>query len=797
MNARRWLYYILSILTLAAGLWGLNVQRRLSALPDDVPLERIEFPATIDGTSAGSASELELLAQRRAPGSVSRVESGDRTFEVTLRPAIGFLLLAITAVCGLFFWVVAVVVFASRLDLVEAHILFFATLFYGLAILIGGVYFPAPESRFEVLLPILRISAIAMLPTIFVSLTLVFPQRRDFIIGRPFVIPGIYALGGVVAVWHVLAFLRYVAGPGPSAWAALEPASRGADLFLIGGEAVGCFLLYRGSRRLVLARERRQTKWLLWGITFGVTPYAFLHVLPQHLGPGPLIPLELARLATLAIPIAFAFAVARYQFLDIDIIIRRSVIYALLAGVMVGIYFLLAVLAGREIRRMFPEHAGLIPVLSAVVPVALFGPTRRVIGKWVDRTLFKIQYGYGRALRRMSVALPRAASQEEVSDLLERFLVENLDPKSVDVIVSAESEHWEEGVFTASTRLEDTPDSDSRSGGAALVVAAPGSTSMPEVERADFSPRLLAVGYRLLVPLQAGRSVAGLILLGEKRTERRYLEQDIELLGRLAQEAATALDRIGLVRQMVEVATERQRLDQLNRLKSDFLFRVAHDLRTPLTSIAWSTRNLLDGIAGSLGEKQTGYLKSIDASSRQLGRLVNNLLEISRLELGSERIEPAPTDLGSTVEEAVAGLEPIADAREVTIDLRLNPDLPRARCHRGKLIEVVTNLIENAVKFAPPRTAIDVAVEREGVSHQRVTVRDRGPGIAAEDRERIFERFHQGAPSPFSQQGGFGLGLYVVKSYVDLMGGTVTAENHTEGGAVFACSFPDWQREEA
>jgi two-component system OmpR family sensor kinase len=103
------------------------------------------------------------------------------------------------------------------------------------------------------------------------------------------------------------------------------------------------------------------------------------------------------------------------------------------------------------------------------------------------------------------------------------------------------------------------------------------------------------------------------------------------------------------------------------------------------------------------------------------------------------------------------------------------------------------NVMENAVKYAPPGSVVDIAVGPDDADYQRVAIRDRGPGIPAEDRERIFELRQQGAPSPYSSHRGFGLGLYVVRSYVMLMGGSVEAENHPEGGAVVSCRFRNWE----
>ena len=226
-------------------------------------------------------------------------------------------------------------------------------------------------------------------------------------------------------------------------------------------------------------------------------------------------------------------------------------------------------------------------------------------------------------------------------------------------------------------------------------------------------------------------------------------------------------------------------------MKSDFLARVAHDLRTPLASILWSTENLLDGVTGEISESQAEYLRSVHASAGHLNRLVTNLLEISRLEQGGLDLSLEPLDLRVALEEAAATARPLALAKNVEIRVMVPPDPLIARSNAGKLLEVFLNLLDNAVKFSNPGGAVTLEAGFD-VSPQRVAVhvRDAGPGLGNADPAGLFERFSQGAPSPYGSRRGFGLGLYIVRSYVEMMGGEVAAANHPDGGAVFTCTFP-------
>jgi signal transduction histidine kinase len=785
---RRWLYYALSLVVLGIGVRALDAQSRVGALPD-LPPGTVSYPARLNGLDAARRGELEALAQRVPPGSIARIESASGTTAIPVGRANRFEEILISAICGFLFWSVALFVFADRVRWIEAHLLFFGTLFYGLVIWVGSVYLPGPEIPGAWVLPMMRAALLPVLPAMFVTLALVFPRRHPMLDRWAAAVPIILGTGIVVGIAQAVAFQQLAVAPGPERAAVLRAVGRVSDLLLIAGDGLGCWLLYRSTKRLQLAREQRQGKWVLWGITIGVTPYAFLHVLPRLIGSDPLIPLWAARLATVTIPAAFTIAVVKYRFLDIDLIIRRSVIYGLLAGVMVGLYLLLGVALGNEVRKHLPHWGGLVSALAVAVPVALFSPTRRFIGRWVDRTFFAIQYGYDRALRKLGAAMWGAASARELGRMVERFLEEHLAPSSVLVVLSGEDAG---SVASRGLPRADLDSSDSGGPYARRIVAYPASTSVPEIEGAHFPEALASLGYRVLVQLEAGGRHFGHILLGERKSGWRYVEQDLDMLGRLSLEAARALERAELLQRMFAEAAERKRLDALDRMKSEFLFRVAHDLRTPIASIAWSNQNLLDGIVGPLEPRQREYLEGVDAAARQLERLVDNLLEVGRLEVGTERLEPEPVDLATVAPEATRILAPLAASARVRLATNVAAGLPRVRGNRGKVLQVLMNVMENAVKYAPPDSVVEIAVGADGGDSQRVEVRDRGPGIPAKDRTRIFDLHQQGAPSPYSSHRGFGLGLYVVKSYVNLMGGSVEAENHPEGGAIVSCRFQNW-----
>ena len=785
MKRRRpWLYFAICALGLPLYLWAFLEQAHQGTVsPADLP-SGLAFPVRLGGSEADSPGELRFLAEGRAAGTaVVLVPAAGESFPLTLPRNLSLPTVLITLVSGLFFWAVSALVFAPRTLAASAvRDFFWCTFLYGLAIMIGGIRAPAPGAWPIAALGILQLVCLAVLPIVFVHLTLVFPRRQPLLDRAPALIPVLAALTAGLILWQSVAFLRYAPSPRPALYRALALPMTIADATLVAEVLAGLAILSGASRRLELTREQAQVKWLLWGFAVGVTPYVFLRTLPQLCGFEPPFGPSFDRIFEMAIPVAFIFAVVRYRFLDIDIIIRRSVIYALLALFMVAVYLGFGILIGQRVETLPPRSLILAIAIGAGAGL-MFQPLRRAIGRGVDRTLFKLSHGYGQALAAFSGRLTHVHAQQELLRTVDEFLGGTLHVQQHAVLLREKGELLSFGKVKpeAIPQLAQEPWPLCES-----TLAAAGSTSTPELEDERFPAALSGAGIVLVEPLHAGTEIAGFVLLGRKQTERRFVDTDLELVRATAAEAGRTLERIRLVQTADEEAYARRRAEELDRLKSDFLSRVAHDLRTPLASIAWSTDNLIDGIPGAVSAPQQEYLRSIKASAGHLGRLVSNLLEISRLEQGRIRLELGPVALDAVVGEALLTLRPLADEKHVALRFVAGDPRP-VHGSAEKLLEVVLNLADNAIRFSPPGAAVEIGTARAPDGLQELTVRDHGPGLGTADPQALFERFYQGPGSPHAPQQGFGLGLHIVKSYVELMRGTVTAGNHPEGGAVFTC----------
>jgi signal transduction histidine kinase len=236
-------------------------------------------------------------------------------------------------------------------------------------------------------------------------------------------------------------------------------------------------------------------------------------------------------------------------------------------------------------------------------------------------------------------------------------------------------------------------------------------------------------------------------------------------------------------------ATERKRLE---RLKDEFVSTVSHELRTPLTSITGSLGLLMGNAAGSLPPPMARLLAIAHSNSQRLVRLVNDILDIEKMEAGRVVFNFDRVEVGPLVAQAIEANRGFAegygvrvrfdDALAAAADVRADPD---------RLLQVITNLLSNAIKFSPANNEVVVAVEK-GADTVRLTVRDHGPGIPVDFKPLIFEKFAQADAGAARQKGGTGLGLSIVKQIVDRLSGDVGFADAPGGGTIFHVQLPCW-----
>ncbi|WP_088344080.1 MULTISPECIES: ATP-binding protein [Rhodomicrobium] len=233
-------------------------------------------------------------------------------------------------------------------------------------------------------------------------------------------------------------------------------------------------------------------------------------------------------------------------------------------------------------------------------------------------------------------------------------------------------------------------------------------------------------------------------------------------------------------------AIERKRLEQM---KDEFVSSVSHELRTPLTSISGSLGLLMGKAAGELPDAIAELIGIAHTNCQRLVRLVNDILDINKMESGQVQFRFSQVNVRRLVEQSIEANRGFAEGYGVGILLEDGPVAGEVHADPDRLAQVVTNLLSNAIKFSPAGRQVAVAIGRER-DKLRISVRDHGPGIANDFRQRIFERFAQADATNTREKGGTGLGLSIVKQVIERLGGEVGFSDAPGGGAIFYIELP-------
>jgi two-component system sensor histidine kinase KdpD len=304
-----------------------------------------------------------------------------------------------------------------------------------------------------------------------------------------------------------------------------------------------------------------------------------------------------------------------------------------------------------------------------------------------------------------------------------------------------------------------------------------------EVTARAASPEERPGGPTEVVPLAVGSMLLG-TLVAERPTGRKPLTRDQRLLLEAAtRQAATALDRARL--------DARARLAQVdaetNQLRAAMFSSVTHDLRTPLASIKASVTSLLDDEVAWDARQRRDLLLTVLEETDRLNRLVGNILDLAKIRAGALIPRRSATAVDEVVEAVAARLRRTFDAANVRLDVALPATLPEIAADPLQFDQVVTNLLENALRHSPAggTVRLHVSVVPKAI---RVRVADEGPGIPVEEREMVFEAFYRGQAAP--ESAGSGLGLAIVRAIVTAHGGRIWVLDAPEGGAAFSFEIP-------
>ena len=303
---------------------------------------------------------------------------------------------------------------------------------------------------------------------------------------------------------------------------------------------------------------------------------------------------------------------------------------------------------------------------------------------------------------------------------------------------------------------------------------------------------LLRFGYLslLAVPLITEDEVVGALVVN-RHAAGAFTDRTVELLRTFATQSALAIQNARLFQ---EIEDKGRQLEIANQHKSEFLASVSHELRTPLNAIIGFSEVMLERMFGEINEKQEEYLNDILSSGRHLLSLINDILDLAKIEAGRMELESSDFDLPQAIDNTLILVRERAVRRGITLETSIDPQLGEVKGDERKIKQVMLNLLSNAVKFTPEGGRIEVRA-RLADGAAEISVSDTGVGIAPEDHTAVFEEFRQVGTDYARKHEGTGLGLALARKFVELHGGKIWVNSQVGQGATFTFTIPvtPWQ----
>jgi signal transduction histidine kinase len=297
---------------------------------------------------------------------------------------------------------------------------------------------------------------------------------------------------------------------------------------------------------------------------------------------------------------------------------------------------------------------------------------------------------------------------------------------------------------------------------------------------------ILQAGFRalLVVPLLRPDRVLGALVV-RRRQPGEFPKATVDLLQTFAAQSVLAIQNARL---FTEIEEKGRQLAVASQHKSQFLANMSHELRTPLNAILGYTELVIDQIYGEVPEKMAGVLERVQSNGRHLLGLINDVLDLSKIEAGQLTLSVTNYSLADVMHTVVSAVESLATEKKLALKLDVPPNLPATRGDERRITQVLLNLVGNAIKFTDKGEVAIAASAMNGSFN--IAVRDTGPGIAPGDQVKIFEEFQQADNSTTKTKGGTGLGLAIAKRIIEMHGGNISVESTLGAGSTFTVKLP-------
>ncbi len=566
--------------------------------------------------------------------------------------------------------------------------------------------------------------------------------------------------------------------------------------------------------------QKSQARIILFGlISFGIVTSLVSFILPL---------LKIWSFTSLDSPsslfftISIAFAISRYRFMDIRAIIFRSIAFSFIVFLISSVFAAIS----SFIAKLFTDYVGIPSNMVAGVAVAIlvtlfYLPARNVIERVTNTFLYKKSYNSELLQKKVNEMASSLLDLKTLNFSICGLLEDAFNCEKIGIALLNEKKKlriaYQKGFlagvpemlisFPGVTRImlkqfQETP---------GIFVIDERKTQYDNGEFMPVSPKMMNLLHEndlaLIIPLYSKENLIGVLALGNKKSGEAYSTRDLNILNIMSGQIAVAIDRAQLYSHLEDLVEERTeelkttnekleganvQLKKLDASKSEFISIASHQLRSPLTAVKGYVSMMKEGDYGTIPPKQLRILDIVNTSNERLIALVNDLLNISRIESGKQKYDFKKGDLMKLAQEVVTQLLPQSEKKGLKLILE-KPAQPFSQVvfDSERLHEVMVNFVDNAIKYSNKGT-VTVTLKPEPLGMVTFSVKDSGMGISKETMPQLFKKFSRGEGSFLVQPGGSGLGLYVAKMVVEgVHEGKIWAESEGVGkGSTFIFSIP-------
>ncbi len=747
---------------------------------------------SIDESKITSAEKAEFITDKKNISDIVSIgiitKSGFNTFHVRLTRYYTHYYLISTTLVAILFFLIALFVLVKKPLLPAARIFHWASICITLMICFTwanlNVFSFISKHFFRNILHIVYTAT----PALFFHFTLLFP--RDYSIKWKKLLIFFYLAGVSLSILNIYSFSSAITlntDPAIDSYLNYFNLTR---IYLITGVIlsisffISAFLKEKGDV------EKNQLKWVLFGFIIGPLSFILLWVIPILLIGKSLIAEELIIILQCSIPITFAISIIKYHLLNIDEILNRSIVYAIVISIFIVIY---SATLGIFVSYFHSSDQSIVSAIAAIVLALFFQPLKTFVQRFVDKKFFRIRYNFRKELTKFSSTIKNFNDVDSLGNYLVTE-IDNIIP--VEKIAFSRFNHRTGKLIISHHRNFDQIARKSlRIKKETLerkwfeVAAVQSKVENEAVISTLFQNTLVRWNINLVVPIKSvNDELFGFIILGNKKSGSRFTMEDVDLLKDIGINAGSTIERISLQEQLIREKLESERLEELNKQKSMFVSSVSHELKTPLTSIKIFAE-MLQKKEKDLSEKSKGHLEIIEGETDRLTRLINNVLDFSKIEKGVKEYSFREVHFNKIVKNVIELMQYTLKMKGFNLNTEIDDFNDLIYGDADAITEAVENLISNAIRFSTNKKEIVISTFYEN-NFVCVRVKDNGIGIDPSDINKIFDPFFRSKIAKLRKIEGTGLGLPIVKHIVEEHKGKILIDSIPGEGSVFTLCFP-------